>query len=1118
MPACAEPAPNPVAQRARARRRRACSLIVASFIGAATGAIGGRSAFAQIPSAEVGGTIADATKAVIVQARVTLRRRDTGATRSTLTGANGRYRLASVEPGDYDIEVESPGFNRVRQRLTLRVGDNPTIDFDLSAGFATDVDIEGQASGIDTTGFKVDGVVSRAQIESLPLNGRSFLELARLQPGVQVDAVVNAGAFGNNYQRVSIGGASYLQTRITVDGSTVEDRINGGTAQNWSQESVQEFQISTFSFDPGTATTGTGAINIVTRRGGNDYHGALFFYYRDHHLAAYPGLKRDAGNPDPFFARKQFGLSLGGPLKKDRVFWFVNAERLDQDGVSAVANNHPIFSKLDVVNPNHLDFDLVNARVDGRAGERHNGFLRYSLDRNEALAPPSTGIFMPSNWQSSDTRAFQVQGGWTSVLSGTAVNEARLSYGELRNQLSAVTPEQCGGGSACSGAGAPEEILVFDAPLFRIGSYFNAPKLILPRTLQLVDTLTWQKGTHRLRLGVDWEHSHLQSIHSLYQSPQITLWGPSNLLASPATRPLYDALPITLRDPTAGPPSFEDILQLPVRSVTLGVGDPRQPGPYNNRQVTRIDVLRLSSQDSWTLRPRLTLTYGLVYLHRSDIYNQDLTRPAYLAPVLGGDLTPPHGGTSSFDPSLGLAWALGPSGKTVIHGGGGLYHEPVDFFFPYLERGPLGPSGNGRIALDGSLFGINFRSTPTSFRGTDLVALIPTLRAGVESKLGDGTDPGVRGVEVVKQGDRMYAPDQTTPYAVHLTAGIRRELARDFVVGVDLVMRRTLHVGGFTGTLPVDRNRSNRPLVTGVDPATGVVSFVRNPVIPACTAQQTIALDPRDQCSTGPLTFWYSGGTATYKGLHVSLEKRMSSGLQLTASYALASNTGLSEIVTYDDPAADYGNLAGQRKHRSTVSAIYQVPKYSGRSGLWRRLLDTWTVALISQIDSAPPLNTLLVGLDLDGDGIDRTLLPGTTFNSLGRGLSVAQLRELVAGYNADIEARTRRVTNPDGTVSVIRPRTPANQVLTPIVLPDQLASGDSFITQDLRLTRDIDVGARLRVRLIGEVFNLFNVSNLTGYGGTLNQAGYGQPSARAGQAFGTGGPRAFQFAARLEF
>jgi len=303
-----------------------------------------------------------------------------------------------------------------------------------------------------------------------------------------------------------------------------------------------------------------------------------------------------------------------------------------------------------------------------------------------------------------------------------------------------------------------------------------------------------------------------------------------------------------------------------------------------------------------------------------------------------------------------------------------------------------------------------------------------------------------------------------------------------------------------------------------VDPDTGVVSFVRNPVIPACTPQQTVALDPADQCSTGPLTFWYSGGTALYKGLHVTLEKRMSSGLQLTASYALGSNTGLNEIVAFDDPSAGYGNVPGQRKHRSTVSAIYQVPAYTGRSGLMRGLLNRWTVAFISEIDSAPPLNTLLVGLDLDGDGIDRTLLPGTTFNSVGRGLTIAQLRDLVDRYNADIAARTRRVTNPDGSVTVIRPRTPANQVLNPLLLPDQFSSGDSFIAQDLRLTRDIDVGDRIHLRLIGEVFNLFNVSNLTGYGGTLNQAGYGQPSARAGQAFGTGGPRAFQLAARIEF
>jgi hypothetical protein len=298
-----------------------------------------------------------------------------------------------------------------------------------------------------------------------------------------------------------------------------------------------------------------------------------------------------------------------------------------------------------------------------------------------------------------------------------AVNEARLSYGELRNQLSAVTPEQCGGGPACSGAGAPEEILVFDAPLFRIGSYFNAPKLILPRTLQLVDTLTWQKGHHRLRLGVDWEHSHLQSVHSLYQSPQITLWGPSNLLASPATRPLYDALPITLRDPAAGPPSFEDILQLPVRSVTLGVGDPRQPGPYNNRQVTRIDVVRLSTQDSWTLRPRLTLTTA----SSTSIARTSTTRTSR-----GRRTWPPCSAATSRRRTearaasiLRSAWPgpSVPSGKTVIHGGGGLYHEPVDFFFPISNAARSGLPATAASRSTGRSSGSTSAARPRASAG-----------------------------------------------------------------------------------------------------------------------------------------------------------------------------------------------------------------------------------------------------------------------------------------------------------------------------------------------------------------------------------------------------------------
>src|SRR5581483_1530341 len=136
-----------------------------------------------------------------------------------------------------------------------------------------------------------------------------------------VEAVDNPGTSPNNFFRVSIAGASQAMTRISVDGATINDRVTGGTAQNFSQETVQEFQISTFNFDPSTSVTGVGSVNVVSRSGSNDFHGSAFFYFRDHNLSAYPSLKRDPrrlvdpSREDPFFARRQGGGSIGGPVK-----------------------------------------------------------------------------------------------------------------------------------------------------------------------------------------------------------------------------------------------------------------------------------------------------------------------------------------------------------------------------------------------------------------------------------------------------------------------------------------------------------------------------------------------------------------------------------------------------------------------------------------------------------------------------------------------------------------------------------------------------------------------------------------------------------------------------------
>src|SRR5207249_6443849 len=298
--------------------------------------------------------------------------------------------------------------------------------------------------------------------------------------------------------------------------------------------------------------------------------------------------------------------------------------------------------------------------------------------------------------------------------------------------------------------------------------------------------------------------------------------------------------------------------------------------------------------------------------------------------------------------------------------------------------------------------------------------------------------------------------------------GIQQRLAPNLILSVDYVARRFLHFGGFQGVFQLDRNRFNRPKVTGTNPNTGEVSFVRDPVIPLCSPEQAAALAREDRCSTGPINIYGSGASYFYSGLHVKLEGRVNSRLHLTIGYALARSTGFVEFNDYDNFSTAYGTQPDDRRHRLIVSGIYDVPEYRGNKRLARGLLNAWTIGLISETDSSVPLDTMLAGLDLDGDGISRTLLPRIRrHNTLGRELSGAELRRLVNEYNAGVEARTRRITNADGSVTVIRPRTPFNQIINPITLPENFSSGDSFIAQDLRLTRKVNLGEGRTLSLV---------------------------------------------------
>ena len=234
------------------------------------------------------------------------------------------------------------------------------------------------------------------------------------------------------------------------------------------------------------------------------------------------------------------------------------------------------------------------------------------------------------------------------------------------------------------------------------------------------------------------------------------------------------------------------------------------------------------------------------------------------------------------------------------------------------------------MTVDGSVAGLDFSSSPTTFTGGDLLGVLPALRADLAARFGDGTDLSRRGIDVIKQGDQIVDPQATTAYSIQANAGIQREFGTGWALTADYVMRRYVHVGPLQGVYSIDRNRFNRPRVTSIDATTGVVSFVRNPIIPLCSVEAARAFNPDDDCSTGPINIFGSGANFRYQGLNLTLEKRYSAGWQFKLGYAFSRNTGFIDggFTSFDDYSLAYGNIPNHRRHRLTLSGVWTLPDY----------------------------------------------------------------------------------------------------------------------------------------------------------------------------------------------
>jgi hypothetical protein len=1045
------------------------------------------SLYAQSPTGILTGTVTDQSGAVVPDSTITITNKGTSASRAATVNAEGVFSAPSLDVGQYEVRVEAKGFSTTVREAEVQAGVTTTVNIPMTVGATSDVvNVEAAGAQINYESNTIQGVITRQTIQDIPLNGRSYLQLASLEPGVAMQA--GATSQYNGVFTVSILGGIAGRTLITLDGANIDDSVQGGSSMNFSQEVVQEFQLQALNSDLSTGISGSGAINVVTRSGSNEFHGGAYFFYRDHNMAAYPGLSRQPAFPNPFFARRNPGFTLGGPIKKDKLFFFFNYEHQNQVQAVTVQEDLPIFQGLNGAFSSPYHLTTISARFDYHISDKNSAFLRYSHDGNNTFGPPG-GTPLPSSWLSNINYADQGIAGLTTIIKPTLVNDARFSYEFWSNKNDFPTASQCP--APCVGFGLPTILAMVGSSTFGADNYGNAPQNRTVRRFEGNDNLQWQKGQHRFRFGADVERFSAP-IDWEFCTPFCTV-----MLAAQAPGPINTSA---------------DLLNFPVYNIAggifsgIGVGSGRYPGPYNHDQENSNLRPRVYFQDTWKLRSNLTVNYGLAWEYETGLFNSDLAPPQFLAPIYGAsNLHPTQPQKDEFQPVFGFAYSVGKSGKTVIRGGGGLYWETNYYFEKWRGSAAYGPNGDARITLQANALVntfpgiVNYSTGQAVTPGTPLpINQVSNLTLGqmiqlynnqigvLDAKFAPASVPTsgpytVSGLDVAKSAIELFPPNYTLGRSYQSSIGVQRDLGHDFVVTADWARRQGDHFN-LSADLDVNHTnvQANGALVGGI--------------IPSCSPNN---YTPGVECVNGPINQWTPEGRSVYEGLLVKLTKRMSHHYQLIASYAYQNLNSDYNPVNLYNYMESYG--PSLNRQNLNVAATFLLPYH-------------FELTMNSQMQSRQPAEIVTSGVDMSGTGVaTSTPLPGIGYNCGGITCNQAQVAAAVASFNATYAGK----------------KAPNGSVIPTYVLPQNYSFNRPLFSQDFRISRKFIFKEKYTLQLLAEVFNAFNVANLTGYSfnldtqaaaGTAQTYAFGQPTQRAAQTFGSGGPRALQIGGRFSF
>jgi hypothetical protein len=1101
--------------------RKHCLVLAAMLLVSAVPAFGQRS------SATIRGTVRDSTQAVLPGATVTATNEDTGLVRSVPTNTSGVYSLPDLPIGRYKVEAEMAGFKKAsRTNVTLRVADDFGIDFELEAGAISEtISVEASATPVKILGGDVSGVVTGEQVRELPLNGRNFLQLATLMPGVSAPDFLNVkdkGLLGGS--DLSVSGSDVTANLWTVDGANNNDVGSNRTILVYpSLEGIQEFKILRNSYGPEFGGAGGAQINIVTRGGTNQFNGSVFYSGRNDSLNAKDYFLEKNNQPKAELKRNDFGGTIGGPIIRDRLHFFANAEWNIEDRGTPRVNVVPTQAERNGDFSQTASCNSFARPVDPRTGNAFDG-NRIPANRISPAGQAFLNLYalpnLPSNgcepnWVTSvtspiDYKQFSGRADWT--LSNASRLMVRYTHDVWKNDGPSVQSNLWG-----------------DDPFPSVDSNWNQPSTSFVTTLNqtlgstATNTLQFSYSANKIEItrgGLDVSlgdavTSRLQPIFPYDTKQYGTLTSHPVFWGNGAYAALWNEAPFlnnqdlfvikddytrvfgkhfmkagvlvsankknedTNGNGSAMHSAFWGAAGLPANSFTntgnilsdfllkdMSWGFSEQSTSRSAPQRWRDFEVYIS--DSWQASRRVTVDYGVRY---SVFYNPWTTDDKITSFV-----------PSLFNPALGndaCNGLLQVPGSNVCQNAGArggidgpnrsLMDQDYNNFAPRVGVA-WDLHGNGKTAIRAGLgqFFLRERLTPVLSMATNppFVSTIAGVRTfdsteciGCNSALGAPT----RGREV----------EQRTPNNWQWNLSLQHELFR----------RSTLEIG-YVANYGYDMLRMQvaNQVLNGDTNANGIDDR-REFVL---TAGGLPAVRQFGVFGNNNIGIWTHTGESTYHSLQTQWVTRFGGrGSQFQTSYTLArsrANLGMTAsgqldannvVLDNQNPDADWGRPDVGRTHIYNASLIYMLPSLEDHSALMRGIFGDWEITTIIGAGSGQAIN------------VYSGTLPGLNGGPSGTGFNDNQVPNRTGEPCQASSGPDEQIINPNAF-------TLDGFALGGIGNAERgECSGPGYFQTDLAFYKNIPLSGRVKLQFRWDIFNFFNNTNFLGPGSGGSGSGF---------------------------